>query len=101
MQVEDALLDTYDLVFDRAVTSPSARRQELAAIHDTVSAAGPIAPRAARQGLSRGPSHRPRICCRDRGSGLLPGPGQGCRGLSGSRTECKAPVHERWRVAGL
>jgi hypothetical protein len=38
MQVEDAMLDIYDLVYDQAVRNPSsARWQELAAIQDTVS----------------------------------------------------------------
>lgn len=82
VQVEDALLDTYDLVYDQAVMSPSgARRQELAAIHDTVrlvgrpplpGTSGPTSPHedcdpenglraAPGQGLSWGPSHRPRM----------------------------------------
>ncbi|XP_036171740.1 tetraspanin-32 isoform X2 [Myotis myotis] len=44
-QVEDALLDTYDLVYDQAVMSPSsARRQELAAIHDTFLCCGKSSP---------------------------------------------------------
>lgn len=40
-QMEDAVLDVYDLVYDQAVrSSPSIRRQELAAIQDTVSMGG-------------------------------------------------------------
>ena len=40
-QVEDAVLDTYDLAFDRAMrSSPGAWRQELLAIQDTVSVVG-------------------------------------------------------------
>lgn len=44
-QVEDAMLDTYDLVYDRALRSPSsARRQELVAVQDTVSVEGSSGP---------------------------------------------------------
>lgn len=44
-QVEDALLDAYDLVYDRAVRGPpGARRQELAAIHDTFLCCGKSSP---------------------------------------------------------
>lgn len=38
MQVEDAVLDTYDLVYDQAMKNPSSSWwQELATIQDTVS----------------------------------------------------------------
>lgn len=38
VQVEDAVLDTYDLVYDQAMTRPSSSWwQELATIQDTVS----------------------------------------------------------------
>lgn len=38
VQVEDAVLDTYDLVYDQAMKSPSSNWwQELAIIQDTVS----------------------------------------------------------------
>lgn len=38
MQVEDAVLDTYDFVYDQAMKSPSSSWwQELAVIQDTVS----------------------------------------------------------------
>lgn len=38
VQVEDAVLDTYDLVYDQAMKSPSSIWwQELAVIQDTVS----------------------------------------------------------------
>lgn len=45
VQVEDAVLDTYDLVYDQAVKSSSSIwRQELAAIQDTVSVVGEASP---------------------------------------------------------
>ncbi|XP_017498123.3 tetraspanin-32 isoform X1 [Manis javanica] len=44
-QMEDAVLDVYDLVYDQAVrSSPSIRRQELAAIQDTFLCCGKPAP---------------------------------------------------------
>ncbi|XP_010633958.1 tetraspanin-32 isoform X2 [Fukomys damarensis] len=44
-QVEDAMLDTYDLVYDQAVRSPSSiRLQELAAIQDTFLCCGKRSP---------------------------------------------------------
>ncbi|XP_016071997.1 PREDICTED: tetraspanin-32 [Miniopterus natalensis] len=44
-QVEDAMLDTYDLVYDRALRSPSsARRQELVAVQDTFLCCGKTSP---------------------------------------------------------
>lgn len=52
VQVEDAVLDTYDLVFDQAVKNLSGIwRQELAAIQDTVSCWGRPPPGQLRAGL--------------------------------------------------
>ncbi|CAK6449866.1 unnamed protein product [Pipistrellus nathusii] len=64
-QVEDALLDTYDLVFDRAVTSPSARRQELAAIHDTFLCCGKSSPPGLPGGVEAGLCPGPQAATQD------------------------------------
>lgn len=59
VQVEDAMLDAYDLLYDRAVRSLSSTpRQQLLAIQDTVSVGWPWGwplPRRAAPGHSASP----------------------------------------------
>lgn len=81
VQVEDAMLDTYDLVYDQAVRSPSSIQwQELTAIQDTVSGGGafpsPAMPQAVNPTVLQSGHWTPP-------SFSLPGPGP--EGLPGHR----------------
>lgn len=94
-QVEDAMLDTYDLVYDWALRSPSsARRQELVAVQDTVSvegSSGPVClpmwtavqkmgsgwPQVSQPGPGAEQGVPGQRCPRDKSSALLPLPWMG------------------------
>lgn len=109
VQVEDAVLDTFDLVFEQALrSSSSARRQELVAIQDTVSGRGcssaaPGGPRSRKrsQGVPRQPDWA-RCCAGVPGHRAPTSQGQdfssrpsalnrAAAELAGSRAEGKSP----------
>lgn len=97
VQVEDALLDAYDLVYDRAVRGPpGARRQELAAIHDTVSPVGRPPPPTPQCGRLWAPGLPAWTGIQERGSGWPPASGRARSGAAttnpGSRPR-ERPVH--------
>lgn len=107
VQVEDAMLDVYDLVYDQAVKGRSgARRQELVAIQDTVSVRGRPPPRRAALGRPACPvacdprnGHRVTPGVSPQGSGVprtqvIEAPGWGAKSsrppsaLDGTRCAC-------------
>lgn len=99
-------MDAYDLAYDRAVRSPpGTQRQELLAIQDTVSVAGPLTgrqlwagqpPTAAAlsrpgSGAEQGAQDTGRRCPEDKDS-VLPLPWLGRSRICGAQSEMKGPL---------
>lgn len=108
-QVEDAMLDTYDLVYDRALRSPSsARRQELAAVQDTFLCCGKTSPSSllgsVEADLCRGEAAATQGCTQDPWAVLWDKPG--CPQPPGNRRsgppgQPKSPLTPSVSRAGL